>query len=79
VFLEYLKAPSVELMERVVLTFSATHSEDYRIEIISFPQRNHPTDDETYVKRIQATTRPYRIIEGALFKEGVYWPLLKCL
>lgn len=38
VFFEVLSAPSVELMERVVLTVSATHTEDWRMEIITFLQ-----------------------------------------
>lgn len=62
-----------------MLTISLAQSEDWRIEIISFLQGNHPIDDKVYVKRIQARTIPYRIIEGELFKEGVYSPLLKCL
>jgi hypothetical protein len=36
VFFETLRAPSVELMERAVLTISPVHSEDWRIEIVSF-------------------------------------------
>jgi ribonuclease HI len=36
VFFETIKAPSVELMERAVLTISPVHSEDWRTEIISF-------------------------------------------
>jgi ribonuclease HI len=36
VFFETLKAPSVELIERAVLTISPEHSEDWRTEIISF-------------------------------------------
>jgi hypothetical protein len=36
VFFETIKAPSVELMERVVLAISPVHSEDWRTEIISF-------------------------------------------
>jgi hypothetical protein len=36
VFFEAIKAPSVELMERAVLTISPVHSEDWRTEIISF-------------------------------------------
>jgi ribonuclease HI len=36
VFFETIKAPSVELMERAVLTISPIHSEDWRTKIISF-------------------------------------------
>jgi ribonuclease HI len=36
VFFETIKAPSVELMERAVLTISLVHSEDWRTEIVSF-------------------------------------------
>jgi ribonuclease HI len=79
VFFETLKAPSVELMERAVLTISPVHSEDWRTKIVSFLQGNYPSDDEVYVKRMQARTRPYMIIEGELFKQGVCSPLLKCL
>jgi hypothetical protein len=43
-------------MERAMLTISLAQSEDWRIEIISFLQGNHPIDDEVYVKRIQART-----------------------
>lgn len=69
----------VELMERVILTVSPTHSEDWRIEIITFLRGNYPLDDKAYVKRMQARTRPYKIIEGELYKEGVCSPLLKCI
>jgi hypothetical protein len=79
VFFETIKAPSVELMERVVLAISPVHSEDWRIEIISFLQGNCLSDDEAYNKRMEARTRPYVIIEGELYKHGVYSPLLKCL
>jgi hypothetical protein len=69
VFFKILKAPSVELMERAILTVSATHSEEWRIEIISFFQGNHPTDDEVYIKRMQARKKPYKIIEGNYSKK----------
>ena len=36
VFFETLKAPSFELMERVVLTISPAHSKDWRTKIVSF-------------------------------------------
>jgi ribonuclease HI len=79
VFFETLKAPSVELMERAVLIISPVHNEDWRTEIVSFLQGNYPLDDKVYIKRTQARTRPYMIIEGELFKQGVCSPLLKCL
>jgi ribonuclease HI len=79
VFFETIKAPSVELMERAVLTISPVHSEDWRIEIISFLQGNCLLDDEVYNKRMEIRTRPYVIIEGELYKYGVCSPLLKCL
>jgi ribonuclease HI len=79
VFFETIKAPSVELMERAMLTISPVHSEDWRTEIISFLQRNCLSDDEVYNKRMEARTRPYVIIEGELYKYGVCSPLLKCL
>jgi ribonuclease HI len=64
VFFETIKAPSVELMERVVLTIWPVHSEDWRTEIVSFLQGNCLSDDEGYNKRMEARTRPYVIIEG---------------
>jgi ribonuclease HI len=79
VFFETIKAPSVELMERAVVTISPVHSEDWRTEIVSFLQGNCLSDDEVYNKRMEARTRPYVIIEGELFKRGVCSPLLKCL
>jgi hypothetical protein len=79
VFFETIKAPSVELLERAVLTISLVHSEDWRTEIISFLQGNCLSDDEAYNKRMETRTRPYVIIEGELYKHGVYSPLLKCL
>jgi ribonuclease HI len=79
VFFETIKAPSVELMERAVLTISPVHSEDCRTEIVSFLQGNCFSDDEAYNKRMEARTRPYVIIEGELYKHGVCSPLLKCL
>jgi hypothetical protein len=79
VFFETIKSPSIELMERAVLTISPIHSEDWRTEIISFLQGNCLLDDEAYSKRMEARTRPYVIIEGELYKHGVYSPLLKCL
>jgi hypothetical protein len=36
VFFETIKAPSVKLIERVVLTISPVHSEDWRTKIVSF-------------------------------------------
>jgi ribonuclease HI len=79
VFSETIKAPSVELMERAVLTISLVHSEDWRTEIISFLQGNCLLDDEVYNKRMEARTRPYVMIEGELYKHGVCSALLKCL
>jgi ribonuclease HI len=79
VFFETIKAPSVELMERSVLTISPVHSEDWRTEIISFLQGNCLSDDEAYNKRMETRTRPYVIIEGELYKHGVCSTLLKCL
>jgi ribonuclease HI len=79
VFFETIKAPSVELMERVMLTISPVHSEDWRTEIVCFLQGNCLSDDEVYNKRMEAKTRPYVIIKGELYKHGVCSPLLKCL
>jgi hypothetical protein len=79
VFFETIKAPSVELMERAVLTISPVHNEDWRTEIVSFPQGNCLSDDKVYNKRMEARTRPYVVIEGELYKHGFCAPLLKCL
>jgi ribonuclease HI len=79
VFFETIKAPSVELMKRAVLTISPVHSEDWRTEIVSFLQGNYLSDDEVYNKRMEARTRPYVIIEGELYKHGICSLLLKCL
>jgi ribonuclease HI len=79
VFFETIKAPSVELMERAVLTVSPVHSEDWRTEIVSFLQGNCLSDDEVYNKRMEARARPYVTIEGELYKQGFCSPLLKCL
>jgi hypothetical protein len=76
---ETIKAPSVELMERAVLTISPVLSEDWKTEIVSFLQGNCLSDDKVYNKRIEARARPYVIIEGELYKQGVCSPLLKCL
>jgi hypothetical protein len=62
-----------------VLTISLVHSEDWNIEIVSFLEGNFPSDNEAYIKRMEDTTRPYVIIEGELYKQGVCSPLLKCL
>jgi hypothetical protein len=62
-----------------VLSISPVHCEDWRTEIISFLQGNYPSDDKVYIKRMEARTRPYMIIEGELYKQGVCYPLLKCL
>jgi hypothetical protein len=78
-FFETIRAPSVELLERAVLTISPVHSEDWRTKIVSFLQGNCLSDDEVYNKRMEARTRPYVIIEGELYKHGVCSPLLKCL
>jgi ribonuclease HI len=79
VFFETIKAPSVELLERAVLTISPVHSEDWRTKIIFFLQGNCLSDDKVYNKRMEARTRPYVIIEGELYKHGVCSPLLKCI
>jgi hypothetical protein len=65
-------------MERAVLAISPVHSEDWRTEIVSFLQGNCLSDDEVYNKIMEATTRPYVIIEE-LYKQGVCSALLKCL
>lgn len=78
-FFDILEAPLVDLIKRATLAISPTYSEHRRTEILSFLQGNHPLDDETFVMRMQARTRPYRNIEWELFKEGVCSPLLKCL
>ena len=62
-----------------MLTILPKHNEDWKTEIVYFLQRNYPSDDEVYIKRMHARTRPYVIIEGELFKQGVCSPLLKCL
>jgi hypothetical protein len=62
-----------------VLTISPAHNKDWRTEIVSFLQGNYHSDDEVYIKRMHARTRPYMIIEGELYKQGVCSPLLKCL
>jgi hypothetical protein len=49
------------------------------MESITFLRGNHTVDDKAYAKRMQARTRPYKIIEGELYKEGVCLPLLKCI
>jgi hypothetical protein len=77
VFFETIKASSVELMERAVLTISPVHSEDWRTEIVSFLQGNCLSDDDIYNKSMEARARPYVIIEGELYKQGVCSPLLK--
>jgi hypothetical protein len=79
VFFEAIKAPSIDLMERAVLTISPVHSEDWRTEIISFLQDNCLSSGEAYNKRMETRTRPYVIIVGELYKYGVCSPLLKCL
>jgi hypothetical protein len=70
VFFETIKAHSVELMERAVLTISPVHSEDWRTKIISFLQGNCLLDDEAYNKRMEARTRPYVIIKGNYINMG---------
>jgi hypothetical protein len=80
VFFETIKAPSVELMERALLTISPVHSEDWRTEIVSFFQGKCLSDDEVYNKRMEARARPYVIIGEELYKQGACSPLLNvCL
>jgi hypothetical protein len=79
VFFETIKAPSVELMERAVLTISPVYSEDWRTETISFLQGNYLSSDEAYNKSMETRIRPYVMIEGELYKHGVCSLLLKCL
>jgi ribonuclease HI len=79
VFFETIKVPSVEFLERAVLNISPIFSEDSRTEIMSFLQGNFLSDNEAYIKRIEARARPYVIIEGELYKRGICSPLLKCL
>jgi ribonuclease HI len=79
VFFETIKAPSIELMERAVLTILPIHNKDWRNEIVSFLQGNCLSDDEAYIKRMEARTRPYVIIEGELYKQRVCSPITKVL
>jgi hypothetical protein len=60
VFFETIKAPSVELMERAVLTITPVHSEDWRTEIISFLQGNCVSDDEVYNKTMESKDKTIR-------------------
>jgi hypothetical protein len=46
VFFETIKAPSVKLMERAVLTILPVHSEDWRTEIVSFLLGNCISNDK---------------------------------
>jgi hypothetical protein len=62
VFFKILKAPSMQLMKRDILTVSPTHSEDWRTKIITFLRGNHPVDNEAYIKGMEARTRSYKII-----------------
>jgi hypothetical protein len=66
-------------MERAVLTISTVYIEDWRTEIVSFLQVNCLSDDEAYIKRMEARTMPYVIIKAELYKQGVCSPLLQCL
>jgi hypothetical protein len=62
-----------------VLTISPVHNEDWRTAIVSFLQGNCLSDDKAYIKRMEARARPYVIIEGELYKQGVCSPLPRCL
>ena len=62
-----------------MLTILPVHSKDWRTEIVYFLQGSHPSDDEGYIKRMQARTGPYMTIEGELFKQEVCSPQLKCV
>jgi ribonuclease HI len=73
VFFETIKAPSVELLKRVVLAISPVHIEDWRTEIISFLQGKCLSDDEVYNKRMEARTRPYVINRRGVIQA---WSLL---
>jgi hypothetical protein len=79
VFFEIRKAPSGELMERAIQTISTSHNKDWRTKIITFIQGNYPGDDEVYIKRMHARTRPYKVIVEELFKEGACLLLIKCI
>jgi hypothetical protein len=46
---------------------------------VPFLQGNCLLDDKVYNKRMEARARPYVIIGGELYKQGVSSPLLKCL
>ena len=70
VFFETIKAPSVELLERAVLSISPVYSEDWRTKIISYLQGKFLSDDEAYNRRIEARARPYVMIEGELYRSG---------
>jgi hypothetical protein len=60
VFFELLKAHPVDLMKRVVLAISTTHTEGWRIEIILFLKGTQPTDDEAWIKRMEARKNSIR-------------------
>jgi hypothetical protein len=42
----------MEFMERAILKVSLTHSENWRIENLTFLRGNHLADDEVYIKRM---------------------------
>jgi hypothetical protein len=75
VFFEVLRAPSVELQERVVLSISPVSSEDWRSEIIAYLCDEHHSDDEAWSTRMTQRTRQYKWSAENYTKRG---SLLRC-
>jgi len=64
VFFEILKAPSVELQERAVLSISPVQSDDWRSEVIAFLSNNYSDEDEAWVTKMAQRIRQYKLISG---------------
>ena len=79
VFFEILKAPSIDLQERAVLSISPVNSEDWRSEIIAYLQGRDGNTSEAWAMRMAKRTKQYRLIEGDPYKDGVTTPLLRCV
>ena len=79
VFFEVLKAPSVELQERAVLSISPVSSDDWRSEIIAYLKGQVDQNDEAWAVRMAQRAKNYMMIDEDLYRRGILKPLLRCV
>lgn len=79
IFDKVIRAAPTSSSEQQVCYLNAIHSEDWRAPITTFIKGHFEPIGSKEEKRMAAIACNYCIIEGQLYRSGVYAPLLKCI